>query len=435
MELPATVRESARQNGAAWAHPRSTPPRLSTMMKFENPAALTLYRAIRNRVTQQASEQPRTDSTDNLTELVLNIAKGCNLDCPYSFANAGLYSGEKSSWMTKSDAYTFTLEMLNAHPKIHRIKLFGGEPFMNVPAMEGCAEAVKRYRAEASVPTGQLSIGCVTNMTIYSERITELARQMNLQITASVDGPIEIHDKNRRFRNGRGSYNRIKKNIKSYRDAGVAIAGMECVYSPEHMESGVSILALHNFLLDEFSAPRIIITPIQGAFEDKGEEAEFVRWIRTCAEEYLREAVRLREQHDSYKAVMDEQTRVVFTDLQDLGWCGLGTTTLTVDVDGAVLPCYTSLYEKDGWRMGSLSKLGYEDEEASTKIGIKLREANPRIARSCSSCDIRDVCRGCPGGVYAANGKFTGVDPVGCAYRIGALEGLLNGWQNETRSN
>ncbi|MDO4413139.1 radical SAM protein [Cutibacterium sp.] len=403
------------------------------MARFHSSAALELYRQIQNRVHHQHTNYD--DTPHKPEELVLNISKGCNLKCPYCFANAGLYGSNTSSWMTESDAYNFTLQMLHAHPTIHRIKLFGGEPFMNIPAMEGCAQAVQEFSNETTPQRNQVSIGCVTNMTIYSARISCLAHKINLHITASIDGPIEIHDKNRRFRNGKGSYNRIKANIKRYRDAGVNIAGIECVYSPAHMDSGISILALHDFLVDEFDSPGVIITPLQASLEDKHQEAKFTHWIRTCAEEYLREAVRLKDRHESYKSVMDEQMRIIFAHPSNLGWCGLGTTTLTVDVDGSILPCYTLLHDKDKWRMGSLSRHAPADIHANKSIAVKLRNANPRTTQFCSSCDIREVCRGCPGGIFAMNGNFTGIDPVGCAYRIGALEGLLTGWINEPKKS
>lgn len=405
------------------------------MVSFHSPIALDLYRQIRSRVAQRENQSAEPTAPRNLDELVLNIAKGCNLNCPYCFADAGMYGSDKSSWMSKSDAYSFTIKMLRAHPTIRRIKLFGGEPFMNIPALEGCAEAVSTFLHESDIQRTQLSVGCVTNMTICSPRIARLARDMNLNVTASVDGPIDIHDKNRRFRNGRGSYNRIKANIERYRDAGVNIAGIECVYSPAHMDAKISILDLHKFLIEEFRTPRVIISPLQGAFEDQVGEAEFVRWVRACAEEYMREAVRLREAHNSYKAVMDEQMGVAFSNLSNLGWCGLGTTTLTVDVDGGILPCYTLLYEKEDWQMGSLSAGKTTTTDEQNSIAIKLHDANPRITDSCSSCDIREVCRGCPGGVFAARGSFTGIDPVGCAYRIGVLEGLFGGWNNEAKSS
>ena len=70
--------------------------------------------------------------------------------------------------------------------------------------MEGVVEALEDYRDKLGTQENQISIGCVSNLTIFSEWIVELARRCNLRVTALIDGPRDIHDRNRRFTNGLG---------------------------------------------------------------------------------------------------------------------------------------------------------------------------------------------------------------------------------------
>lgn len=109
-------------------------------------------------------------------------------------------------------------------------------------------------------------------------------------------------------------------------------------------------------------------------------------------------------------------------------WCGLGETTLTVDVDGKILPCYTLLHDPDSWQMGAVSARGIVSGNRKNVIELKLADASPR---QCKECDIHDSCRGCAGAIFASSERFTAVDPVGCSFRIGMIEEVLNEWGKE----
>lgn len=126
--------------------------------------------------------------------------------------------------------------------------------------------------------------------------------------------------------------------------------------------------------------------------------------------------------------MLDEIMGLVFLPTRSAGWCGLGVTTMTVDVNGEVLPCYTLLHDSRTWQMGTVTAEGIVAAKRVDEIKAILADAGRGSVNYCSNCDIRDSCRGCPGGVFATNGEFTAIDPIGCAFRIGAVEGMLNGW-------
>lgn len=144
--------------------------------------------------------------------------------------------------------------------------------------------------------------------------------------------------------------------------------------------------------------------------------------------EYLSESVRCCTSVPDLKHVLDEAMGLLLSPTVSTQWCGLSETTLTVDVDGKILPCYTLLDDPDSWQMGAVSARGIASGNRKNTIERKLADASPR---QCKECDIYDSCRGCPGGIFASSERFTAVDPVGCSFRIGMIEEVLNEWGKE----
>jgi uncharacterized protein len=78
---------------------------------------------------------PHQFSSSAVRELVLNISEGCNLRCPYCFANDGTYHHDETRWMTEETAQERLKYAIDRFPNLARVKLFGGEPLMNVRAI------------------------------------------------------------------------------------------------------------------------------------------------------------------------------------------------------------------------------------------------------------------------------------------------------------
>lgn len=396
-------------------------------MKFTNDEDRQLFRAVRSSV---ANESPCLDSSSiHPSELVLNISRGCNLTCSYCFANAGLYVQSASSWMSYKDCREYLSVMFDKYSTIRIIKLFGGEPFMNIPAMTACADFLQEWSEWGG---DSVLVQCITNMTIYSERIVDLVERLNLRITASLDGTKELHDENRRYVNGRGSYEHIARNMRFFREAGVSIFAIACVYTPAHMRAGISPLDLHEHFIDEFDVEQVIITTLEDGFgASPAEQLEFSQWVRNSSIDYYTTCVKRRNQHSSYKTVVEGDLRPLFAPSSPYGWCGLGRSTVTVDVDGSVLPCYTLLQDQASWKMGTLEEGSFRPDLQLPDVMRLLTLANPNKADECADCEIRSICSGCPGGTFATSGDFTGFNSVGCASRIGKVEGLLRGWREK----
>jgi uncharacterized protein len=91
-----------------------------------------------------------------------------------------------------------------------RINLFGGEPLICF----GLLSHVVDYMREQEQNLGRrASIGVTTNGTLLTESMHDFVRIRNVDMCISVDGPQHIHDRNRVFSDGRGSFDVIMRNL------------------------------------------------------------------------------------------------------------------------------------------------------------------------------------------------------------------------------
>lgn len=84
------------------------------------------------------------------------------------------------------------------------VVLHGGEPLLLGPA--GIRRLIEGLRSAMRADGG---LHVQTNGVLLSEELIELFARHDVGISISLDGPLEIHDRNRRDRHGEGSHQRV----------------------------------------------------------------------------------------------------------------------------------------------------------------------------------------------------------------------------------
>lgn len=128
-----------------------------------------------------------------MKNLTLCVTNDCNLACPYC------YEKDKDA---KNMSPTFAAGIVEEE-KPDSLAIFGGEPLLNWPATRA---AILAYGKGA---------GITTNLTLLTDEMIYLFKEMNVQILVSIDGTKEVHDKNRC-----GSYDTVAANVKKLVAAG-----------------------------------------------------------------------------------------------------------------------------------------------------------------------------------------------------------------------
>jgi uncharacterized protein len=142
--------------------------------------------------------------------LGLYLTLRCNFACPYCFLD------EQQTDITKEivdKSLEDVFERARAvKAKSVRIDMWGGEPLLCLDTLE---HAVRRARSLNDKGKIRIKFCIVTNGSIFSSRISKLfSEEKDLGVVQiPLDGPRDIHDRRRFFKNGAGSYNTILKNI------------------------------------------------------------------------------------------------------------------------------------------------------------------------------------------------------------------------------
>ncbi len=145
------------------------------------------------------------------TDTSLHIAvvtKRCNLRCNYCHAEGGA-SSEDMSIETASRVLQYLFDVRNNSVTL---EFQGGEPLLNWPAVQFLTENARKFNT-----TGKnLNIVIVTNLSLMDDDKMRFLADHDVDVCTSLDGPADIHDKNRKDVGGRGTHAEVVEKIERF---------------------------------------------------------------------------------------------------------------------------------------------------------------------------------------------------------------------------
>ena len=154
---------------------------------------------------------------DNTLRLVIHTSKSCNFRCKYCylyFDNQG-ESNLNISKDTQDGIINFVRKNINNYKAVH-IDWFGGEPLLDIKAIEYISEKIISICTKAKKPYEAV---ITTNGYLLSEKnINILLKNKVKHIAITIDGLKEQHDSLRTLKNGNGTFDKIIENLKYIRD-------------------------------------------------------------------------------------------------------------------------------------------------------------------------------------------------------------------------
>jgi uncharacterized protein len=139
----------------------------------------------------------------------------CNLACPYCFED-NFRGSHAMSEETARLLVEYLIREQIQHGHDVELRFYGGEPLMAIPRLKEIAGAVQTAAASAGT---EFSCSLVTNATLLTRTVVEELVPFGLrsaQIT--LDGPAEVHNRQRPFVSGEGSFQIIVDNLSSVYD-------------------------------------------------------------------------------------------------------------------------------------------------------------------------------------------------------------------------
>lgn len=154
---------------------------------------------------------------ENIQTFFLRVSARCNLNCSYCY----VFKHNDESWkrlppiLSKENVVLFANRMKEylQNKKIKNIYIIfhGGEPLLI-----GEKLLLEYMNIINDILSGFVNVqySIQTNGTLITENFIKEADKYELKFSLSIDGPNKIHDKNRKTRNGSGSFERVLKSIK-----------------------------------------------------------------------------------------------------------------------------------------------------------------------------------------------------------------------------
>ncbi|MCP5108744.1 MAG: radical SAM protein [bacterium] len=149
---------------------------------------------------------------EKLGRMTLVVTENCNLRCRYCvYSGKYHYHRGHSTNKMSSDVMRKAVDFYFSHskksPEKH-ISFYGGSPLGNFELIKECVNYIKdKY-------PNSVSFNMTINGTILDEEKIKFLVENRFSILTSIDGPMEINDRNRVFRNGKGTFGCIINNLK-----------------------------------------------------------------------------------------------------------------------------------------------------------------------------------------------------------------------------
>ncbi len=165
-------------------------------------------------------------------KFALSLSHNCNLACKYCYS--GNSRKDDMSIDTARKIVNFAKEKTLPAQKIE-FGFFGGEPLLRFDLICDIIGYIRRKFADIDTK-GNLRISITTNGTLLDQAMLDFFRSEQIDLCISIDGGEAVHNLNRCYKNGKGSFGQVTTNLKK------AIAQLDylqvnAVYAPDTIDA------------------------------------------------------------------------------------------------------------------------------------------------------------------------------------------------------
>jgi uncharacterized protein len=146
-------------------------------------------------------------SSPPLRAISLAIAQKCNLGCTYCYASEGSFGAPEKKMEAETARRSIDLLLADAgRGERINVAFLGGEPLTNRAVLRQTTEYAQSRAARDGVHIG---FSITTNGTLLNQSDAEFFEHFGFAVTLSLDGLRDDHDRQRPFKGGRPSFDRI----------------------------------------------------------------------------------------------------------------------------------------------------------------------------------------------------------------------------------
>jgi len=347
----------------------------------------------------QAATMPQTGPT-----LTLFPTTDCNLRCLYCYASAGERARQMPPEVYGPAIDSFLTGWLDRAVRVSLLLHGGGEPTSCFHLSRAIWAEFKR-KCDRLWIEPKLEIG---SNGVFSTEAAKWLVENQADVVISLDGPPEVHDRQRPFRDGRPSFEQVTANIRYLVEAGTAVRLRTTVTThslPRALETvelahslGVTVVKLD---------PLSLVGRAQRSGLSSPEPAEFADTFLRCFHRGVELGVRVRF---SAFGCLDPPIR---------RFCGACGANMVVTPEGYVTACFEAETPDDPaaevFFIGRVDPAHNGVEWFSDRIE-RLRGRTVENMKPCANCFAKYGCAGwCPMKAFRLGGDILCTDERWCA--------------------
>lgn len=347
-----------------------------------------------NSMTDNIVEGKNWIATENLKVLrsrkhpfaaIIKPVDFCNMACPYCYVN------QKSTKLKMEDdvleaTITKLAKLVQNQRPIHFI-WHGGEPLLL--GLDFFDKVVTLQRRHCSSMKFE---NCIqTNGTLLTEEKVQFFIENRFLVSLSIDGPVSIHNINRIFPNGKGTFDKVMKTVNLLRKYD-QVVGAVVVMTKTTLQN---IRVIYNFLKQ--LGIQFRINPIIKS--DSNKQSFNANGI--TALEYGKAMIELFDLwfFDDHPIHIDPINLIVGNMISDTVWgCdyhgGCLQDIICINPDGNLYPC-GQFAGNEEFYIGNVLRDSVETI-LENPVYVKVHQRSPKLIRECRSCDFVEICNaGC----------------------------------------
>ena len=314
--------------------------------------------------------------------VTLCLTHACNLRCTYCYA--GRKEARRMTWEVARQAIDFALQQTLGEvrtlglPAAAQLSYFGGEPLLEWDLLTRSFEYALARAHEQGL---SLQPTLTTNLTLLDEDKAGWLKQNGFTVGLSIDGHAAMHNRLRRFANGRGSHAAALKGLMNWKASGAA-GEVILVVDPRTVEHlAPSVQWLIELGLAEISLnPNFYTHWSDDALEVWRQQSEAVGDLY-IGRYRLNQPVKIN--------VIDGKIKVRLTEgYASCDHCGFGNREIAVAASGAIYPCERVVGDDDGGALCIGDVFRGFDPARRTRI---LAERT-NLESECRDCPLQDRC-------------------------------------------
>ncbi len=330
------------------------------------------------------------------------VTTSCNLDCVYCQANNG--TAVPNCMMSADTAEKAVDIALQSPEESLSFEFQGGEPLLNFDIIKHIIEYTQNCNTRHKI-----DYNIVTNLTMLTDEMIDFIVDYKIGISTSLDGDCFVHNTNRPYRNGGGTYETVVSQIEKLRERGINPGAIETTTRAtlKNVESLVDTYIRLGFD-SVFIRHLTQLGKASKGWESIGYTAEeFLTFYRQALDLIIKkniDGIYFREQHASILLNRIMGNRMNYMELRSP--CGGGIGQLAYFADGRVFTCdegrMLAEMGNSAFQLGDVYKDTYKTLVCDNRVCRTVCAASTlETIPSCCDCVYQPYCGTCPVLSYA----------------------------------